>query len=44
VGVLKDFIESGAVVSRMLEGKVRTMFKAGVEEVEEGREGGLMMS
>lgn len=44
VGVLKDFIESGAVVSRMLEGKVRTMFKAGVEEVEKGREGGLMMS
>ncbi|KAG9198584.1 hypothetical protein G6514_009826 [Epicoccum nigrum] len=44
VGVLKDFIESGAVVARRLETTVRTMFKAGVEGVEESREGDLMMS
>lgn len=46
VGVLRDFVESGAVVSRKLESKVRTIFKAGVEGVGEGegREGGLAMS
>ena len=44
VGVLQDFVESGAVVSRKLESKVRTIFKAGVEGVGEGREGGLVTS